>query len=247
MAARVDRSPDEQVLATLALVRRGTAFFRRQLDELADSELDEPSLLAGWTRRHVIAHVGYNARAIARLVTWAATGEETPMYSSPESRSEEIELGATLSPVALRNLVEHAAIDLDVRWRDLPPESWHVLVRTAQGRTVPAEETVWMRTREVWLHTVDLDSGATFAQVPEEVLLRLVQDVHRAWVGREGVVVPELRTVGDGLLLGGDADAQAISGELAAVAAWVTGRSGPAVWGDLAWSRGRPQPAPRWI
>ena len=32
-----------------------------------------------------------------------------PMYSSPQARSEEIELGATLRPDALRSLVEHAA------------------------------------------------------------------------------------------------------------------------------------------
>jgi maleylpyruvate isomerase len=247
MAARVDRATDEPVLAALAVVRSGTAFFRRHLDELLDTELDGPSLLPGWTRRHVLAHVGYNARATARLVTWAASGEETPMYSSPEARAEEIELGATLSPAALRNLVEHAAIDLDVRWRDLTPESWQALVRTAQGRTVPAEETVWMRTREVWLHAIDLDSGAAFAQVPEAVLLRLVKDVHAAWVGREGVVVPEIRTAGDGLVLDGDKNGPAINGDLATVAAWVTGRTGLARWADLAWTRGTPQAAPRWI
>ena len=27
---------------------------------------------------------------------------------------------------------------------------------------MPVAETVWMRTREVWLHAVDLDNGGTF-------------------------------------------------------------------------------------
>lgn len=46
-----------------------------------------------------------------------------------------------------------------LEWRDLPDANWTHEVRTAQGRTVPASETVWMRTREVWVHAVDLDNG----------------------------------------------------------------------------------------
>ncbi len=81
----------------LLQARRGTAFFARKLNELTDADLDGDSLLPGWTRRHLTAHIGYNARAIARLVEWAATGVETPMYASPEARDHEINFGATLS------------------------------------------------------------------------------------------------------------------------------------------------------
>jgi maleylpyruvate isomerase len=120
--------------------------------------------------------VGYNARAIARLIDWAATGVETPMYSSPEAGNHEIEFGATPSPIALRNLFDHSATHLNVEWRDLPADAWHYKVKTAQGRVVPAEETVWMRTREVWLHAVDLDNGAFFAEIPAPVLVRQVRN-----------------------------------------------------------------------
>lgn len=248
MPARTDRTTDDRLLAELLVVRKGTAWFRRHLDKLTDDELDRPSLLPGWTRRHLVAHVGYNARAVARLVTWAATGEETSMYASPDARAEEIELGATLSPVALRNLVEHAAIDLDVRWRDLEPARWATEVRTAQGRTVPASETVWMRTREVWLHTVDLASGATLDQVPAAVLRRLLGDVHGAWVTRPEVAAPHVEVLGDETTtLPGDPGAIAVSGGLADVVGWATGRTGPDQWTSLSWTRGELQPAPRWI
>lgn len=248
MSARTDRTTDPGLLAELAVVRRGTAFFRRHLDKLTDDELDEASLLPGWTRRHLVAHVGYNARAIARLVMWADSGEENPMYSSPQARAEEIELGATLSPVALRNLVEHSAIDLDVRWRDLAQERWEVEVRTAQGRTVPASETVWMRTREVWLHAVDLGSGATLDRIPEEVLRRLLRDVHGAWSARAGLDAPHIEVPGDDVgLLPGAPGALAVSGSLADVVGWATGRTSPEAWKALSWTRGEIQPAPRWI
>jgi maleylpyruvate isomerase len=202
-----------------------------------------------------VAHVGYNARAIARLVDWAATGVETPMYYSPRARSEEIELGATQNPEALRHLSEHAAIDLDVRWRDLPDDRWGARVVTAQGRDVPASETVWMRTREVWLHAVDLDSGARIDDVPRPVLSRLLGDVLRAWSAREEppvrLEVSDART-DEGPLLPEDppaATAVTVSGTLPALAAWAAGRL-PATRREelLTWSGGSPATAaPRWI
>jgi hypothetical protein len=67
------------------------------------------------------------------------------MYSSPEARNHEIDFGATLSPIALRHLVDHSAAHLNVEWRDLPADAWHHKVKTAQGRTVPALETPDLR------------------------------------------------------------------------------------------------------
>ena len=56
----------------------GTKLFLATLDGLTDAELDRPTALPGWSRRHVVAHVHYNAEALRRLVHWAATGERTP-------------------------------------------------------------------------------------------------------------------------------------------------------------------------
>jgi len=252
VSARTDRVVDPQVQEDLAVVRLGTAFLRRWVDRLSDVELDGPTLLPGWTRRHLLAHVGYNARAVARLVTWAATDVETPMYPSPGARAEEIDLGSTLNPEALRNLVEHAAIDLDVRWRDLPDERWSRRVVTAQGREVPVSETVWMRTREVWLHAVDLGTGARVDQVPPAVLRRLITDVHGAWSKRPDTVVPSLAVLGQetetSTWAGSGVHAPEVLGDLAAIAAWVTGRLPADRWdADLRWAAGSPQAAPRWI
>lgn len=186
MPARTDRTTDPALRAGLLLARRGQAYFSRTLNELRDARLDVPSLLPGWTRRHVVAHVGLNARALTRLTEWAATGVENPMYPSPEARDAEIELAATLPARALRHLSAHAAVHLDVEWRDLPDEAWRATVRTAQGREVPASETVWMRTREVWIHAVDLDAGGSFRHFPAELVDRLLDDVVGAWTRRAG-------------------------------------------------------------
>ncbi|MFF1383440.1 maleylpyruvate isomerase family mycothiol-dependent enzyme [Arthrobacter sp. NPDC058288] len=231
MVARHDQTTDPVLLEGLLQARRGTAFFARKLNELTDADLDGDSLLPGWTRRHVTAHIGYNARAIARLIEWAATGVETPMYASTSVREHEINFGATLPPIALRHLFDHSAVHLNVEWRDLPAEAWHHKVKTAQGRIVPAEETVWMRTREVWVHAVDLDNGATFTDIPAPVLTRLLKDITGAWHTRGTDTGLLIRVTGTDLTFG-DTSAEnptLITGPLPAITQWATGRGTHAV------------------
>jgi maleylpyruvate isomerase len=247
MVARTDQTTDPELLAALLQARRGTAFFARKLNELSDAELDGASLLPGWTRRHITAHVGYNARAIARLIEWAATGVETPMYASTAVRNHEIDFGATLSPIALRHLFDHSAVHLNVEWRDLPAESWHHKVRTIQGREVPATETVWMRTREVWVHAVDLDNGATFADIPTPVLSRLLKDITGAWKARGTDKDLVLKVDGAQHLSElGDLDSnnpEIVSGTLTDITAWAGGR--PAA--GIGSSKQEKPVAPHWI
>jgi maleylpyruvate isomerase len=246
MGARQVLATDPAVLSDLATVRLGTSSFRRALSRLNDTDFDFPSLLPGWSRRHLVAHVGYNARAIARLVEWAATGQVNPMYSSPDTRKAEIEVGATLRPDALRSLCEHAATDLDVRWRDLPGPRWSTEVRTAQGRTVPASETLWMRSREVWLHAVDLDTGSRISEIPEGVLVRLLSDVVAMWGKRDvldGLAVSSAGPDGP-VRLGSEHARDEVTGSLPDLVAWATGRTLHSH--DLKWS-GESRTAPRWL
>ena len=69
---------------------------------------------------------------------------------------------------------------LNVEWRDLSPAAWQAQVRTAQGRIVPAGETAWMRSREVWIHAVDLNNGGSFADFPPDLLDGSADRHHRS-------------------------------------------------------------------
>ena len=263
MPARTDRTTDPKLRAGLLLARRGQAYFSRKLNELPGPRLDAPSLVTGWTRRHVVAHVGLNARALTRLTEWAATGVETPMYASPTERDEEIELAATLPARALRNLSAHAAVHLDVEWRDLPDEAWRAPVRTALGRVVPASETVWMRTREVWVHAVDLDNGGSFDDFPAELVDALLADVVGAWRRRPGpdgvpplvleptdreqaVRVADPGTMPAGTAPAGTAPAGTVTlrGTAADLTRWATGRG---TAGVLVSGGGTGPTPPRWL
>ncbi|MGW5524067.1 maleylpyruvate isomerase family mycothiol-dependent enzyme [Gordonia sp. NPDC003950] len=214
---------DEQ----LAIARNGTAYFVQHLARVSDDELAGPSLLPGWSRKHLVAHVGYNAAALCNLMIWAATGVETPMYSSATQRNTEIEEGSTLGAQPLRNLVDHTAARLDEAWRRLPTEKWEAQVKTIQGRTVPAAETAWMRTREVWIHTIDLGAGGSFADFPEAVLLDLFGDIVGAWA-RKGSGA-QLRLITPAGITDVDPDFAGerieVRGELSAVVGWMAGRT----------------------
>ncbi|WP_406494425.1 maleylpyruvate isomerase family mycothiol-dependent enzyme [Streptomyces sp. NBC_00846] len=226
----------------LARARLGTAYIARCLDQLTDAQLDGPSLLPGWTRRHLVAHVGYNARALSRLVEWAGTGIETPMYASPAQRDAEIQRGATLPARALRSLFAHSATHLDVEWRDLPGPAWDARVRTAQGRMVPARETAWMRTREVWMHAVDLDSGARVGDFPPDLLGELLADVLRAWERRgERADLTLAPRGGEPVVVG--SGGPTVTGTPSALVRWLTGRGTYGVTSD---SDGLPV-VPRWF
>lgn len=185
----------------------GTTAFLAQIDQLTDEQFGEPSALAGWTRAHVIAHLHGNAEALRRLVGWAATGVARRMYADAGQRAAEIESGARLPAAELRSLVRDSAEALAADLDALSGDARRRTVVTAQGRTMPATELPWLRARETWVHAVDLRTGLTFTDLPEDFLTALAADALRK---------------------------HAASGQAAGLAAWLTGRADaapePAPW-----------------
>lgn len=162
---------------SLRWVTEGTRLCERAVDGLEEEQYAEPSTLAGWTRAHLVAHLAANAEALRHLVHWAATGDETPMYASPEQRTADIESGATRPPAVLRTWFHEEAGALAADLARLTDAQWEARVRTAQGRDVPAAEVPWLRAREVMVHATDLDTGVGFADLPEDFLAALHDDI----------------------------------------------------------------------
>lgn len=158
----------------LGWARRGSAYFARKLNELSDDELAGPSLVAGWTRRHVAAWIGYQARALARLVERARTGADLHMFDRPEQRAEEIADGATLPTGALRHLVTHAEIHLNVEWRELLDRDWDSPLNGHDDEPATARQTGWIRAREIWLQALALGNGGTLRDAPADFLRALI-------------------------------------------------------------------------
>jgi maleylpyruvate isomerase len=223
---------DTAVLDThLAQVREGESLFERVVSSLSDDALDKPGLLPDWRRRHIIAHVAANARALGRLLYWARTGEETPMYPDVAARNAEIEQDAARGAEDLRAMVADSAARLQVELDGLPPEAWQAEVRNAQGGIIPAGRIPWMRCRELWVHAVDLDGSVTFSDLPEEIVDALAADVLTQWEDRgeevdRGLAAADRGPGRPGRRIPGAGTAQVVaSGPAASLTAWLTGRA----------------------
>lgn len=156
----------------LEWIDEGTALCR---DALGD--LEAPSSLPGWSRRHVAAHLSLNAEALGNLVEWARTGEEHPMYPSREARDEDIEKASARPADELRAWFDESAAGLVAAMAALTDEQWQTQVRTSRGAPMPASEIRWMRSREVLIHAVDFGTGLTFADLPTDFLETLCEDI----------------------------------------------------------------------
>ena len=136
-----------------------------------------PSLCAGWSRGHVLAHLARNADALVRVCDVALTGTADTMYDDVESRDADIERGARRSAHDHATDIRDTAARLAERLEALRPEHADVRVeRTPGGFPIPVGMVPFMRLREVVYHHVDLDAGYTFASAPPEVVSLFLRD-----------------------------------------------------------------------
>lgn len=223
----------------------GAALVETAVANCSDEELAADTVLAGWTRKHLVAHVAANADALRNLVHWARTGEVRPMYNSNDQRANDIEAGSHRDAAALREWVHTAAAALADDVATLTPEQWTNEVVTAQGRTVPASEIPWMRSREVMVHATDIGAGVTFADLPQDFLLALAVDITGKRSGAlDGPSVNVVATDVDGhWAVAGQGEPVEVRGSLADIVAYLAGRP----YGHLD-SGAEPIPAlPRWL
>ncbi len=193
---------------------------------LQDADLRAPSLLPGWTRGHVLTHIARNADALGNVVRSAVSGQTIPMYASAQARDDDIEAGAGRSPADLEADIESSAERLLALLADVPADRLDVLVPTGRGFDLAVHDVPWMRLREVGYHHVDLGSGFAFADLPEEILRRGLQECPPRLAGAApGAAVSARFAQGDDLALTIGDGAVPVHGSAADVLAWLTGRS----------------------
>ncbi len=240
---------------SIGWMRDGEALLARTID--AAVPLDAPSLLAGWDRATLVSHLANNAVALVNLVRWAATGVETPMYATAQTRDDDIAKWRSADAVALLGHVGHTRQALDEAVSTLPDSAWDHEVRTNSGRIVKASAVPWMRAREVYIHAVDLNAGTSIADVPADIRTALVDEVVQLLSGKPDCPVLDLRAGERHWQLGGAADSEAdgrpiagsdldgrrIEGADTTLLAWLIGRSG----GECLSSAGPLPVLPRWL
>jgi maleylpyruvate isomerase len=135
---------------------------QRLLDDartLNESDLRAPSLLPGWTRAYVLAHVARGADAMRDLLAVARSGQDHSVSTSAQAWQAATEQGATMRSADLMADLADSAMALRAVARQLPDEAWQVLVRVPDVAPFPAAEVLTRRLVEVELHHCDLASG----------------------------------------------------------------------------------------
>ena len=150
----------------LELLQDATQRLVRCVDGMPGEAWAGPSLLPGWTRAHVVAHLALNGEALAGVLAGIVQGEPVPMYESQARRDADIEELATgATPGELRDRLLAATTDFADAVASVPEDAWDAVVERVPGgsRTFPASTAIGMRLREVEIHLVDLAAGPTRA------------------------------------------------------------------------------------
>jgi maleylpyruvate isomerase len=235
----------------LDLFHRGEAFLLDALAGLSDDDLLAPCSLEGWSRRHLVSHLARNADALGNLLDWARTGVETPMYASAGERAARIDEDARRRPDVIRADALAASARLVAAVAALPDAAWDAPVRTARNRPIDAGEVPWMRIRETWVHTVDLDVGRTFADVPAAVVDALLAEVTAGLAGNPDCPPMLLTTSGRSWRIGPSEGPTAdppveVTGPTPDLLAWLIGRTDGATLHATAPDTRLPDP-PAWL
>lgn len=210
-----------------AAVAQATEDLLAAVAGLDAAALAEPSLLPGWTRGHVLAHVSRNADALVNLLTWARTGEQVAMYPPGDAREKDIEAGAG-RPLdeQLADLRESAERFAQAA-AAVPNAAWASQVAGRTGRVFAAAEIPWRRLIELRLHHVDLNIGMDCAGLPADFANRELAWLVDGLTGHEGIAAARLHdtTTGTQWTIGAAAGPElTISGPTGPLLAWVAGR-----------------------
>ncbi|WP_408895403.1 maleylpyruvate isomerase family mycothiol-dependent enzyme [Nocardioides sp. R1-1] len=202
---------------------------------LSEADWAAPSLCAGWSRSHVLAHLALNAEGLAGVLRGIRDGRPTTMYASDEARDGDIDALAAEAPaVVLDRLVAGCAALADVAAvaDGLAPGT--TFERTPGGRSMPADAVPSLRLREVEIHHADLDAGYGPADWPRPTAVAFLGDDARRYEG-PGFHVTATDEPARWAFGSPAADAPTVSGPVGALAWWASGRQPSA---DVASSTG---------
>lgn len=213
------RPPDPEVARAADRRLLGT------VEGLTEEQLAAPSLLPGWSRAHVVAHLALNGEALAGVLVGVATDRPVPMYPSQDVRDAEIEELASASADELRaRLVDGTARFADAA-AALPADRADTRIeRVPGGPGFRAGMVPLMRWREVEIHHADLDAGYSRTDWTDDFAVALLDSMaHRPWLRPGRLDATDLgRSWEYGDPSGGDVPT--ITGRARDLGWWATGR-----------------------
>ena len=204
------------------LLDSGTRRLVRSVDAMADDQWAQPSLLPGWSRAHVVAHLTLNAEGLSGALEGVHEGRPVPMYRSVTARETDINELASARTSELRDRFLASTTVLGEWVEELADNlAGSIVERTPGGRRFPAGDVGVMRTREVEIHHADLALDYTAADWPGEFVVLLMDS--RAGAEHDGAPFTAHALDLDRTWQFGTGG-PTVSGPGSALAWWVTGR-----------------------
>lgn len=217
--------PAPDPVADAAALRDATDRLLAAAAQLDDATAAKPSLLPGWTRGHVLAHLARNADALINVFAGR------PMYASGDIRDADIERDAHRTVRAHHDDLRDSAARLDGAFAAQSEAGWKRTVELRNGVTDLAHSIPFRRWIEMELHHVDLGIGYGMEDLPGVFVERELANMAQRFSGHPGVPVSvELRTEDGGSLHtgapeGAGSDTLVVAGSPTALVGWLTGRS----------------------
>lgn len=201
----------------------------RTVDGLTEDQLRAPSLLPGWSRGHVVAHLALNGEALDGVLTGLREGDSPSMYPSQEARDGDIEALAAADPGELRDRLLGSVTRFSDAAAAFPPELGDRDVpRTPGGPSFPASGVLLMRWREVEIHHADLGADYTHADWSTDFAVAVLESMrHRPWPTGFRVLARDLADTWEYGDVSGAPDSTptpTVTGESRDLAWWLTGR-----------------------
>src|SRR3954447_24305498 len=128
--------------------------------------LREPSLLPGWSRARVLAHLAHKSRSHVQVFAGARAGEVRSQYPEGQPAADaEVLAWSELPAEDLRRRLADSFSALESAWAELPDDAWtRIGISSAGERSMT--EFVHRHMRDVFVHHVDLDVGYRPADWP---------------------------------------------------------------------------------
>ena len=209
---------DETVLATTR--------YLGALTGLDERSWREPSLLPGWSRAHVVAHLARNADGFTRVLGQAAAGEPGWMYESQDARERDI--AETVERLTAEELVRDAhesSERLEEAWRTSRADPGTTYTRLpGDPAGFPLSTVGPRRLAEVEIHHADLGVGYLPADWPPSFATALIAQRQGELATTSGPSMVLTATDLEGRWTFGTGEGPRIRGCAGDLAWWLVGR-----------------------
>lgn len=197
----------------------------RTVDSLTADRWTEPSLLPGWTRAHVVAHLALNAEGLAGAVDGLAHEQVVPVYASNERRDGDIEELARADRAEIRERLFAGSQLLRDALATLAGEQWSGSVRRLpDGPHWPVATIPTTRRREVEIHHADLGAGYAHRDWPSDFAVELLDSITVSHASSPDSPAFTVRAGDTGRTWSVGADEPVVEGAAADLGWWLTGR-----------------------